>query len=126
MVHAVVAYPALRLATLRHWRDTFETTLTVGDAPVHLVAHEASKWARLLLKGHGGSLLIAGLEPVFDSSRLLSKLGEIAGSCANADTREWCEAANGPAPAANTVSAQARFDALESWLTEARCFAIGA
>jgi len=96
-LRVVFAYPSSRLATLRHWRDTYEfNALDAAGINVHVVMHEASKWARLVLKGHEMTLACVSRPPDQDSDGLLATL------------RALCE--HGPPP----------FDQLDAWLLHVR------
>lgn len=56
----VYSYPTWRMATLQHWRDEGEWILG-GE---HVVAIEASKVARLLLKGYEPAVEWFGAQPI--------------------------------------------------------------
>lgn len=95
----VYAYPAIRLSTLRHWRD--EVELEVDG--VHVVAMEASKWARLLLKQHAPTLDVVQLAPASGSAPEVGALQRL-----------------GMALLAGDVGPAERFDRIEAWLVQVR------
>lgn len=119
-LHAVFAYPSQRLATLRHWQDTLETD--VDGAP--LVAHEASKWARLLLKGHAGAKAICLHPLAHEEAGLGEELAGIAARIDGDDIEAWRDAAGWDAHARHArplITAKQRFERLERWLLSVRC-----
>lgn len=103
-VRAIYAFDAPRVAGLRHWRDTvevFDESVAVpGSAEpiaVHFVAHEAAKWARLVLKGHKPSASsLCGAKNHFIGGDLLS-------------VRSLAELTKGPT-----------FEPIEDWLQRVR------
>ena len=113
----VYAFASARLATLRHWRDEVETP--------NFVAFEASKWARLLLKGHGGSLLSSAQPPTVDCIEIGSQLAALARDLWTPDSSHWAgllgvEPLSSPSP---PLSPEERFERVESWLSEVRAVA---
>ena len=64
-LRGVFTLPHARVATLRHWRDSHEWTAEHAGERWDVVLHEASTWARLLMKAHGGSVAIASRAPAF-------------------------------------------------------------
>lgn len=99
---ALVAYPAARLAGLRHWHD--EPVLPPPHGEV--LAMEASKWARLALKGHAGAIATMSAAPAYDPRGEAAALGAIARRCADG--------------ADGALVGQARFDVLNAWLETLR------
>ena len=96
-VRLVYAFPSIRFATLRHWRDEAEYL----DGGLHVVALEASKWARLLLKRHRAT---------GDTSARLPEVASSSGSLLrdlNADL-------------AGATSAPQRFALVDAWLEAVR------
>ncbi len=98
-VRLVYAFPAMRVATLRHWRD--EVELDEGD--LHVVAMEASKWARLLLKQHAPTLDVVRGAPAAGSAPEVLALQRLGIALAVGDV--------GPAE---------RFDRIDAWLVQVR------
>ncbi len=127
VVRAVFAYPALRLATLRHWRDTVElVSESEPGTTVHVVAHEASKWARLVMKAHPGTLAIAAEAPTLDSDGVLSGPdGLVALARSIAELDDPAEAGSLLEGGSAMVSPGERFEALERWLIRVRDHAGG-
>lgn len=121
-LRGVFALPHARVATLRHWRDTHEWVLEGEDEAWHVVLHEASKWARLIQKSHGGSYAIASRDPDVDPHHQGAALQHIA--CASCDERvvDWYRAAGWDPPALSDdlLLAPARFAQLEAWIHAAR------
>jgi hypothetical protein len=113
----VYAFSSVRLATLRHWRDEVETA--------SFVALEASKWARLLLKGHGGSLLSSAQPPTLDCIETGSELGALAEALWTADASHWAGLVGIPPLALPNppLSPEERFERVERWLTRVRSIA---
>lgn len=113
----VYAFSSRRLATLRHWRDEVETATFVGL--------EASKWARLLLKGHGGSLLRC-VEPASDDCLEMSaRLYGMAVELWNDDAAHWAKLAGKTPPnslltASRPISGEERFERVNAWLEDVR------
>ncbi len=134
-IRLIYAFPSLRLATLAHWRD--EVEFTFEGAPV--VAFEASKWARLLLKSHGGTLLCSARPPAWDPHGLVESFCTLAASLWNDDATAWAHARGVPPlasqsgqplanlsgqPLANPTTPQpSRFDAINGWLIRVRAVA---
>lgn len=114
--YVVYAFPSRRVATLRHWRDEVETP--------ELVGFEASKWARLLLKGHGGALLSCATSPDHDPMRMGPTLAALATELWTADATEWARRI-GVEPIVTTtatVHGGDRFERVERWLTAVRAW----
>lgn len=113
----VYAFASVRLATLRHWRDEFETPT--------FVALEASKWARLLLKGHGGSLLSSAQVPASDCIETAGELSALARELWTEDATHWASlAGEEPLPMPNPpLSAKERFERVDAWLAKVRAVA---
>lgn len=110
----VYAFPSRRLATLRHWRDEVETPEFVGL--------EASKWARLMLKGHGGTLLQAAEAPSYDPRALSESLAALAVELWTPAATAWAERMGRPAmsaPSTGITSAE-RFERVDAWLEAVR------
>lgn len=76
----VYSYPTWRLATLEHWRDEGEWSLG-GE---HVVAMEASKVARLMLKGYKPAAEWFGAAPNA-ADRHGANLVEVCRRCAALD-----------------------------------------
>jgi hypothetical protein len=116
---AMFVVPTIRLAGLRHWDD--EPLLPAPFGGVQ--ALEASKWARLVLKGHGGAIgTLLDADGVHDPRGAAAALRPIAARCVDATVDAWCEAAGVPrlpASEAPLVGA-ARFDAVNAWLETLR------
>jgi hypothetical protein len=114
----VYAFSSRRLATLRHWRDEVETPTFVGL--------EASKWARLLLKGHGGSLLSCGKSAADDCLGMSARLQGMAVELWNEDATHWAELADAAPPERalltgfRPISGGERFERVNSWLEDVR------
>ncbi len=114
----VYAFTSRRLATLRHWRDEVETPTFVGL--------EASKWARLLLKGHGGSLLSCSTPATDDCLKMSARLEELAVELWNDDATHWAKLAGENPPERSLlkrfrpVSGSERFERVNSWLEDVR------
>lgn len=121
-LRGVFTLPHARVATLRHWRDSHEWTADYAGERWDVVLHEASTWARLLMKSHGGSVAIASRAPTFDPLGLGAKLAALAAACADARTDAWYTAAgwSAPARAAATLEGAARFERLDAWVRAAR------
>ena len=100
VVRAVYALPHHRVAGLRTWRDEGEGEATDVLGGGVLVALEASKWARLVLKGHGPTLASSQLPGVL-AGPLVTELAELAAAVA-------------------AGSAAGSFDALDRWLAACR------
>ena len=121
-LRGVFTLPHTRVATLRHWRDSHEWAAEHAGERWDVVLHEASTWARLLMKAHGGSVAIASRAPAFDPLGQGAELGAIAAACADARTDAWYAAAGWAAPArdAATLEGAARFERLDAWVRAAR------
>jgi hypothetical protein len=120
-ITAIYALPSRRFATLRHWRDEVETR--TGDG-VDVVAFEASKWARLLLKSHGGTLLTS-LEIPESGTPEGQALGPLAASLWDDVADAWIAAAGIPRPtldrpSGTSLGGPARFARAEAWLDAVR------
>lgn len=121
-LRAVYAFDSLRVATLRHWRDEVEIRVPHGpDAPWKgaVVAFEASKWARLLLKRHGGALLTSAEPPIAGAAALCAPLRGLARGLWTDDSTRWAERMN-RAPLAASAPIDAPFDAIDRWLQGVR------
>lgn len=117
----VYAYPSVRLATLRHWRDEAEFLVDAGDGPMHVVALEASKWARLLLKSHGGTLLTSSRAADVDALGLAAPLPELVDALWDTVAEDWCRrlgVESGRTPVETTPAE--RFGHVEGWLHAVR------
>lgn len=117
----VYAFTSRRVATLRHWRDEVETPTFVGL--------EASKWARLLLKGHGGSLLSCATPATADCLEMSARLQEMAVELWNDDATHWAELAGETPPKRSLLArfrplaGSDRFERVNSWLEDVRAAA---
>ena len=125
LLRLVYAFPSVRLVTLRHWRDEFEV---VADGH-RIVGMEASKLARLLLKGHGGTLLALRPDPVVEAGSLGHDAVALAEQLWIDEARDWAVVAARLAPRSGqtasdvALSAPERFDRVEAWLLRVRNFA---
>lgn len=127
-VRGVFAYPAERIAGLRAWRDTVELVENVDGNEFHMVLHEASKWARLVLKQHPGPALWSGGELLAadGAAAVLRELRVLACAVCGDDVTSWLAVAGRPGalpvPAAGAAvpGPAERFDQLERWLVGAR------
>lgn len=125
-VRGVYAFPAERVAGLRAWRDTVEFAADVDGVAHHVVLHEASKWARLVLKQHPGPpLWTRGVCLAADGQRaLLEQLVRLTGDIDAAAQATWLAAAGldgaGATASHPAVGPAQRFEQLEAWLLAAR------
>ena len=113
LLRVVYAFDAARLAGLRHWRDEVEGPLRDAEADhgAWVVAMEASKWARLLLKRQGGALWTALGPAAFDTVDAAPLAALAAGL--------WdAVALQAARPAAPPLADP--FDAVDAWLTSVR------
>lgn len=88
----VFVYSAPRVAGLRSWRDGVELVVQTEAGAVHVVAHEAAKWARLALKGHGPSREIAGTGAIVGDLPCVVALARLLGAALPASfeaAEEW-------------------------------------
>ena len=117
MIRLVFALPSIRVATLRHWRD--EVEFSVDEHAV--VGVEASKWARLLLKGHGGTLLTSAEPPSSAPQDIAGGLEDIAPLLWDARATAWSHAAKlEPMQRGPDVEPAARFETVNTWLVRVR------
>ena len=149
LIHALFAWPAARLAGLRAWRDQWEgdvilpglsrqqasTESVASDEPNptpnperdHLVALEASHVARLVLKGHGGTLRWLALPAAFGlpgpCGDLCAEIVDLAASRVDAKSNLWLAMAGlAPLPvrAGAAVAQGAIFESLDVWIGRCR------
>lgn len=123
ILRAVYAFPSRRLATLRHWRDEVEFDIADDAETTRVVALEASKWARLLLKSHGGALLASASPPAFPgaSAGPAARLPALARDLWDPVATEWAAAAGvDPLPEAPALTTDQRFERVETWLWSVR------
>lgn len=93
----IFVWPSETIAGLKPWRDGYEMLVEVDGVDVHVVAHEASKWARLALKQHAPTREIVTSGAMVGDVAIVDQFAQIV-SCASGS----------------------RLDALDAWLRTAR------
>lgn len=122
-LRGVYAFSATRIAGLRSWRDTVEVEIEHDGRAVHVVMHEASKWARFVLKSHPGPRLWSDgvLVAADDRGDLLERLGALARQSVDAHATRWLAVAGlDQSVPAQPLGPPERFAALEDWLIAVR------
>lgn len=123
VVRGVYVFGAERVAGLRSWRDTVEVELLHEGRAVHVVMHEASKWARFLLKSHPGPMLWSRGELVAmqETAPLMESVAVLNSSVIDRDAQRWLLVAGvGAEDAKSPLGPPERFAALEAWLLAVR------
>lgn len=124
LTRLVYALPSRRVATLRHWRDEDEWIADIDGTRHHVVAIEASKHARLLLKSHPPTLSCAARPADVDPHGLTDDLPTLARGLWDARALAWCAHAGIDPPAASAASgAGDRHARVEQWLVRVRAAA---
>lgn len=125
-VRLVVALPVERFAGLRPWRDSITMTVPADNGvTLQVNARDVLTWARMMLRGHGGTInTIMQGHPDGDLA-LLNTMQSIALRCANEDTASYFEALGEPVPSwylwpGGTLTGNYRMEIVESWLSECR------
>ena len=126
------ALPSSAVRGLAHWRDEVEA------ADSYTVAMEASKWARLVQKGHGGAIGALLTGKVAGVSPWMRELVGLAGDCVDDRTLAWwtraaaCskdlrwqELVGEHRSSGAVLDAGTRFERVESWLQGVRGWADG-
>lgn len=130
-VRLVVALPAERIAGLRAWRDSITMVVKTEDGTsLQVNAREAGTWARMMLRGHGGTLATIHNGRAAGNDRLLIAMQGIVLRCWTEETLSYFDAADLPNPRWNDWQSRApsyegRLDLVEHWLSECRSFAAG-
>lgn len=125
-VRLVYALPATRVAGLAPWRDAAERWGETPDGvPLHVLAMEASTWARLVLRGHLPTHATLARTPVEcvpgALQRLRGRIDPDALRAAHAEWGEdaaWIDVASGLARSADP--GHDRRAALDEWLASVR------
>ena len=125
-VRLVVALPAERIAGLQPWRDSITRVVKTEDGrTLQVNAREAGTWARMMLRGHGGTLATIHNGRAAGNHRLLIAMGGIVLRCWTEETLSFFDAAGLPKPGWNDWQARApsyegRLSLVEHWLSECR------
>jgi hypothetical protein len=125
-VRLVVALPAERIAGLRPWRDSISRVVkTEGGRTLHVNAREAGTWARMMLRGHGGTMATISQGHIEGDLGLLGSMQGIVLRCWTEETLSYFDAAGLPHPPWNDWQARApsyegRLNLVEHWLSECR------
>lgn len=125
-VRLVVALPAERIAGLRPWRDSITMVVkTETGRTLQVNAREAGTWARMMLRGHGGTLATIHNGRIAGDDRRMWTMQGIVLRCWTEETLSYFDAAGLPKPSWNDWQARApsyegRLSLVEHWLSECR------
>lgn len=125
-VRLVVALPAERIAGLRPWRDSITMVVkTEGGRTLQVNAREAGTWARMMLRGHGGTLATIKYGRAVATDRRLHEMEGMMARCWTEETLSYVEAAGLPRTdwddwQARAPSYEGRLSLVEHWLSECR------
>lgn len=125
-VRLVVALPAERIAGLRPWRDSITKVVkTETGQTLQVNAREAGTWARMMLRGHGGTLATVMEGDGYGDRERLQRLTELGGRCSNEETAGYFQALGKPEPAWSswpdrTPPLADRAERMEEWISACR------
>jgi hypothetical protein len=125
-VRLVVALPAERIAGLRPWRDSITMTVPADNGvTLHVNARDVLTWARMMLRGHGGTLTTIHNGRAAGNDRLLWTMQGIVLRCWTEETLSYFDAAGLPKPSwddwqSRAPSYEGRLSLVEHWLSECR------
>jgi hypothetical protein len=125
-VRLVVVLPVERFAGLRPWRDSITKVVkTDNGQTLQVNAREAGTWARMILRGHGGTMATISQGQIEGDLGLLGSMQGIVLRCWTEETLSYFDAAGLPHPPCNDWQARApsyegRLSLVEHWLSECR------
>jgi hypothetical protein len=125
-VRLVVVVPVERFAGLRPWRDSITMTVPADNGvTLHVNARDVLTWARMMLRGHGGTLTTIHNGRAAGNDRLLWTMQGIVLRCWTEETLSYFDAAGLPKPSWNDWQSRApsyegRLSLVEHWLSECR------
>jgi len=125
-VRLVVALPAERIAGLRPWRDSITMVVkTETGQTLQVNAREAGTWARMILRGHGGTLATIRYGRSAGDHHLMIGMSGMMARCWTEETLSYVEAAGLSQTdwydwQARAPSYEGRLSLVEHWLSECR------
>ena len=125
-VRLVVALPAERIAGLRPWRDSITMVVkTETGQTLQVNAREAGTWARMILRGHGGTLATIRYGRSAGDDHLMIGMEGMMARCWTEETLSYFDAAGLPRTnwddwQARAPSYEGRLSLVEHWLSECR------
>lgn len=125
-VRLVVALPVERFAGLRPWRDSITMTVPADNGmTLHVNARDVLTWARMMLRGHGGTMATISQGRMEGDLGLLGMMEGIVLRCWTEETLSYFDAAGLPHPPWNDWQSRApsyegRLSLVEHWLSECR------
>jgi hypothetical protein len=122
VAHAVVAYPADRVAGLQHFREELDAEIDCDGTTLDVVIYDVGAIGRLWLRGHGRLLGVAHGVPLDDPRGRLSMVQAVAGALWTPDADAWLARWGGEPvePGTTRWNAAARFSWLDAWVRTSR------